>query len=298
VLVAFFAAFALHATARADDSELGSDSWLRGHTFTGAGSCLEVNEGQSLQTGDSVRVFAAGKPMILRRIAYLIRSDRAEQVYKARGFNGVYEGGAIRDSFLCYWGMRAGQTQWVAHCEGIDDEEDLPVAFKGLPKNALTIGGDGKRLSREDLEQASRTLSANIPDEFQRGKVLRAGWRYASAPRSGITEILLGVPFGSGSPWDSIQICILFVQDSRVLTVERLSRVTGVEERVDTEAPELKADNWFKLQEQTMGFFSVSGATSWRRIAINVGFEGVHWSIRAMSPGSPLLWDHYLYTPH
>ncbi len=96
-----FSTFILAGPAMAEDPNSGADPWFRIHVFTGSDGCLAVQEGQSLAPGDSVQVFEKGKPVSTRHIAYLINSDRAEQVYKERRFDGVYKDSALRDSFGC-----------------------------------------------------------------------------------------------------------------------------------------------------------------------------------------------------
>jgi hypothetical protein len=104
-----------------------------------------------------------------RRIAYLISSDRAEQVYKERRFDGVYKDSALRDSFGCYWGTRSEPPRWIARCEdGRNQGLGLPVAIKDLPEDVLTIGGDGQPMTTPDLDGMSQQLSASIPDDFKK----------------------------------------------------------------------------------------------------------------------------------
>lgn len=291
--------FCLTDPASAGGPDSGEDPWFRAHVFTGSGGCLAVQDGQSLEQGDTIQVFEKGKPVSTRRVAYLISSERAEQVYKEWRFDGVYKNSALRDSFGCYWGMRSDPPRWIARCEDAQDQGlGLPVAIRDLPAGSLMIGGDGKVLSPQEVLQESHQLTASTPKEFQESRILRAGRRYTSRPGNGITEILLGRPFGAAAPFDSIQILTLFVHNKRVLAAKRFSRVTGVEERVDSEAPALDEKNWFELQEETMGFFSVDTGSTWNRVSVDIGFEGIVWSIRALSDGSPELWGRDLYTAH
>ena len=298
-LAAVFCTFILAAPTRAAEPNSDGDPWFRIHVFTGSGGCLAVQDGQSLARGDTVQVFEKGKQVSIRRIDYLISSARAEQVYKERRFDGVYKDSALRDSFGCYWGIRPEPPRWIARCDGGPNQDiGLPIAIKDLPKGALTIGGDERPLAPQDVERIAQQISASIPDDFRKDGVLRAGRRYSSDPAHEITEILLGRPFGPATPFDSIQICVLFTYNGRVLAVDRLSRVTGVEERVDTEAPTLDGKNWFEIQDETMGFFSVNAGATWKRISIDIGFEGYLWSICSLTVNLPEVWSHYLYTAH
>ena len=40
------------------------------------------------------------------------------------------------------------------------------------------------------------------------------------------------------------------------------------------------------------------GRRTWRHVTVNVGFEGIYWTIWGLTVGSPILWDHDLYTAH
>jgi hypothetical protein len=195
--------------------------------------------------------------------------------------------------------MNSDPPRWIAHCEDAPNQGlGLPVALNGLPPGAMTIGGDRSSLTAQDLQQFSQDLQASVPAGFSAMNVLRAGWRYSSPPAGEITEVLLGRPFGSRAPYDSIQLCALFVRGGHVLAVDQFSRATGVEERVDTEAPTLDEKNWFDVQEQTIGYFSLDKGATWKRITLDVGFEGYLWTIRTLSDGMPEDWNHYLYTAH
>jgi hypothetical protein len=274
-----------------------SNAWFQSHVFPGAGGCLEVASGQSLEQGDTVQIFEVGEPVTTRRIEYLINNRQAEQVFKKRGFEGVYGDSVQWDSLGCYWWLRADSQLWLARIRETPTQDvHLPLAIKNVPAGTLTIGGDRKAFTSKELQLLKEKLAKAVPAEFQRGKVLQVGWRYSGRGNE-LSEILLGKPFGA-TPYDSIQICMLFVQQGRVLTSSRFSRVTGVEERVDTEAPTLDERSWSEIQDETMGFLSLDQGVTWNRLIVNVGFEGIDWDIEALSPNLPSLWGHYLYTSH
>jgi hypothetical protein len=250
-----------------------------------------------LERGDTVYVFDRGQPVRLTRIVDLVDGKQAERIFSERRFDDVYEDKPLWDSIGCYWGLRAERSRWLARY-GKPDSEGLPVAIKGLPPHSRVIGGDFKRLDEQTLHRILRGIEQSIPTGFRGTNVLRAGRRFRSGPRDEIVEILLGKPFGASEPFDSVQICAVTTLNGRVVDTGYQSRVTGVEERVDTEAPTLDRNSWFEIQEESIGFFSTDSGASWNRIVVNVGFEGIAWTIHRLSKGSPLLWDHYLYIPH
>src|SRR5262249_23576786 len=134
-----------------------------------------------------------------------------------------------------------------------------------------------------------------------REPVLRFGRRYRSGDRE-VIDLFLGRATyhgrGLDAPIDSVSICRVFVSRGRVLAQQRISRVTGRMEHVDVEPPDLNQNNWFAIAEQTLGFVSRDGGTTWDHLSVDVGFEGIQWAIRRLTTGRPARWEFYLYTSH
>jgi hypothetical protein len=130
---------------------------------------------------------------------------------------------------------------------------------------------------------------------------LRAGFRYGSGGNE-LLEVYLGRPWfndGHGeAPIDSIHILHLYLRNGEELSSDDETRVSGQEEHVDLEPPQLNGENWFRSSIETLGFISLDEGKSWLYINRDTGFEGIDWRIRDLSEPSPLLWDCYLYTPH
>jgi len=80
--------------------------------------------------------------------------------------------------------------------------------------------------------------------------------RFESGPAHRLVELFLGKPFGGAqgqeSPIDSIQIGRFFLHNEKVLSLEQFSRVTGQEELVDIEPPQLTTDNRFDNWDDTL----------------------------------------------
>ena len=174
----------------------------------------------------------------------------------------------------------------------------MSLAIEGLPASASTVGGDGKQLDRMGLHILERRIEGVVPNRFSEGRVLRAGWGYGTGKGHALAEVFLGKPFGVGTPFDSVQVCRVFLHNGRVLCVESFTRISGEEERVDTEPPRLNERNWFLLTEETSGYISLDGGTTWDRVSVDCGFEGIVWSISRLAKGMPRLWGFYLYMAH
>lgn len=303
--ISFLCLISLASQVVADQLKPGTDPWFASHTFLGMDGCLAVHGGPRLDHGDSVFIFEAGKPVKTRRISYVISGDSAKQIFDERRFDGVYRDKALWNRIGCYWALRTYQPPFsLARYETADsaDEGSISLAIEGMPASTVMVEGDGSLLDRQDLGALEHGITAFVPEEFSRSKVLRAGRRLGSGPGHDLLEVLLGRPFynasGAGAPIDSIEICRLFMQNGRALAVERYSRVSGQEEHVDLEAPRLDESNWFQPRDVTLGFLSFDGGATWDRISIDVGFEGISWTISRLSEGLPQLWEFYLYTAH
>jgi len=270
------------------------------------GGCLAIRAGQRLGPGDSVLVFAAGKPERWMRISAVVIGDSAKRIFDQRGFDAVYSDHALWNRIGCCWGLgvRADPPALsIARYETPDSSgEELPLGIQGLPASAQSLGGDGRPVGPQELGAFERRIAASVPKAFARGKLLRVGRRYGADPDGGLIELLLGKPAenasGTGAPIDSIEICRLYLRQGRVLSVERFSRASGREEHVDVEPPQLDEKNWYLTAEETLGFLSLDGGATWDRISVDVGFEGISWAISRLAQGVPRLWEFYLYTYH
>ena len=115
-------------------------------------------------------------------------------------------------------------------------------------------------------------------------------------------EVYLGRPFyneGHGeAPIDSIHILCIYLYKGKELSSNAEVRVSGEEEHVDLEPPQLNGENWFRTSIETLGFISLDEGKSWLCIDRDTGFEGIDWRVWRLSEPSRLLWDCYLYTAH
>ena len=90
-----------------------------------------------------------------------------------------------------------------------------------------------------------------------------------------------------------------FFVDGRVAASEDYERTSGVEERVDIEAPQLTDDNWSVLDtETTLAYVSSDDGVSWERLSTNVGFESIIWFVQELREGLPVTFRRDLYTHH
>ncbi len=290
------------SVGHAAQGEPPPNPWYVAHTFVGIGACLQIEKGGRLDEGDSVLVFEAAKPAGHGRIVRLLDVAAAESTYKQRGFDGVYRDKTLWDSIGCYWFLRSGTAVRLARVGIASGDMDGHLAVQGLPASGIAVGSDGTGLDGRGLDSVASQVGRAVPAEYMREGNLRAGRRYVAGRGHELVEAFLGRPFyntrGSGAPIDSIHICRVFLCDGRLLAAGFISRVSGEEERVETAAPELDENNWFEAQEQTMGFISLDGGTTWDWVYEDVGFEGFDWGIVRLVEGLPPQWGNFLYTLH
>jgi hypothetical protein len=174
-------------------------------------------------------------------------------------------------------------------------------AARRLPDRILT--GPGRKLSDEDARAQTRILSELLPARWQSNAVLNHAYRYVDADSHLVVEVYLGLPILNPPvvvpPIQSIAIFRIFTADGRILASEEYERVSGREERVDTEPPQLDLDNWSaSVTERTVAFLSDDLGGTWKRLSTDVGFEGINWVVQALRPGLPEEQRSFLYTPH
>lgn len=69
-----------------------------------------------------------------------------------------------------------------------------------------------------------------------------------------------------------------------------------MEERVET-APDLNTDNWADTTNSAIGFISLNEGKDWDGLFVDVGWEGIGYSIERLN-GSVELFNYSLYTYH
>jgi len=182
-------------------------------------------------------------------------------------------------------------------------ESNFSVYFGIVGTSAILIGGAPVALNPADRASVADRVRPLLPATWPRNRVLVHAYRYQRAGGHQAIEVYAGLPVVNGTgavpPIARISIQRHFLIDDRVAGFDSYERVSGQEERVDTEPPQLTDDNWSRSEtERTVAFVSRDRGRSWERLSINVGFEGVHWIVQALRPGTPVVFHRYLYTTH
>jgi hypothetical protein len=162
--------------------------------------------------------------------------------------------------------------------------------------------GPPTKLSAQETEILLGVATPSVPTSWKRKDVLMHAYRYGPAGGQAAVELYIGRatlnPRGVRPPIKAISIRRVFLVAGRVLASEEYERVSGREERVDTEPPHLTFVNWSVSDtERTVAFVSTDDGASWRRLSTDVGFEGINWVAQHLRDGLPAdRW--FLYTPH
>lgn len=285
-----------------DEPDPGTPGWFSRHVFDGRDGCMAVRRGQSLRPNDEVLVFAAGEKPVLRRIEYVIAGDSLKPIFDERHFQGVHEDKDLWARIGCYWGLGMMADPPADSIARYGSWAGEALAIEGLPRATLAAGGDGRPLDSRELADLTRRVAADLPAGYSDSTSLLAGRCYESVPGHRLVELVLGRPFGvtknDGAVMDSVQMCRIFFDNEDALCFACLSRVSGQEEHVDTEAPELTRDNWFQNIDDTLGFISFDKGATWSRLSVSAGLEGLSYAITGLGPGMPELWGFHLYTNH
>ena len=179
-----------------------------------------------------------------------------------------------------------------------------PALSFGMPSaGMLAVGGRATVLGESESRSLAKTAASWLPAGWESNGALVRGYQYGPADGHTVVELYVGVPTlnvpGTSPPIKAIGITRVFLVDGRPAGFDEYERASGVEERVDTKPPQLTHDNWSRSEtESTVAFVSRDRGRSWERLSTNVGFEGIHWSVHALRPGTTKLFDRYLYTPH
>jgi hypothetical protein len=200
-------------------------------------------------------------------------------------------------------GARANVTQ-LAHISPLPEEHfDYEVFFAVPPSGAIILGGAPTSLGAPERRRLLNGVRSSLPRSWRIERTLVRVYRYGPASGHVIDELYVGLPTlnpaGTSPPIKRISVRRFFLIDGRLAASEQYERESGVEERVDTDPPELTYENWSRSEtEETIAFISRDGAGSWERLSTNGGFEGIHWIVQSLQEGLPELFHRWLYTHH
>ncbi len=306
------------------------------NTFINFFNCLGIYSGTSLDRGEKVWLFSSGQAPTVVKIVHVIGAKEAEKRFDVLGFDRVFSDKLLWAEFGCVHSFRGDMPGSLARMSPEPKNSDsLGLAIRGLPASAWISTGKGvsvsmniknnpylrtvrplvtdacyapdslirvkkfpirkgraiiqldigkvKKLSPEKRKQ-------KIEEEMQQKERIYQKWAWPKYKKEILKEL------EKKNFVESVEICRFFLDGKRVLKEMKISRSTGVEERVET-APDLNTDNWADTTDSAVGFISLNEGKDWDVILVDVGWEGIYYSIEQLN-GSAVHYKRYLYTYH
>ncbi len=306
------------------------------NTFINYFNCLGIYAGTSLSRGEKVWLFSSGQIPTVVKIVHVIGAKEAEKRFKVLGFDKVYSDKLLSAELGCVHSFRGDMPESLARMSPEPKNSfSLGLAIRGLPASAWISRGKGDSVSMNiknnpylGLVRPFVTDACYAPDSLIRvkkfpirkgraiiqldiGKVKKLGpekrkqkieeemqqqeriykkWAWPKYKQSILKEL------EKKDYVESVEICGFFLDGKRVLKEMKISRSTGVEERVDT-APDLNTDNWEDTTDNAIGFISLNEGKDWDVLLVDGGWEGINYSIQQLN-GSVVHYERYLYTYH
>jgi hypothetical protein len=261
--------------------------------------CLAVEEQHQLRVGSPRVVLApAQEPRQVTVDAMVPWREPSTERRPHGDCTGAYKSD-LQDSA----GSRARVTKF-AHISPLpEDHFGYEILFAVPPSGAIIRGGAPTALGAQERRRLVNGVRSSLPRSWRVDRTLVRAYRYGRASDHAIDELYVGLPTlnpaGTSPPIKRISIRRFFLIDGRLAASEKYERTSGVEERVDTEPPELTYENWSRSEtEETVAFISRDGGRSWERLSTNGGFEGIHWIVQSLREGLPELFHRWLYTSH
>ena len=307
-----------------------------GNTFIIYYSCVGVYPLTSIRLQEKVWIFSKDQAPMRGKVTQVIPAAEAEKKFDALSLDKVRNNKPLWSEIGCVHSFRGDMPVSLARVSAeTEGKFDIGFAIRGLPVGAWISKGKGDSVSmgvKDNLYvRAVRHLVTDAcyaPDSLTRVKKfpIREGRtivqldigkvkKFSPEKRRQVIEeeMQQAERIYDQSSWpkykkvfleelekkvniESVEICRFFLDGKRVLKAEKISRRTGVDERVDT-APDLNADSWANTTGSAISFISLNEGKDWDALFVDVGFEGINYSIQRLD--SPdVLYSRSLYTSH
>jgi hypothetical protein len=265
----------------------------------GHGPCVAIEEGWAVDPGTRLLAIARGK------------EPAGVTIEELRPWQGRSFGGPRRPRTDC--------TSWFQE-DVTGDSGDRAVPVKSLARVSISsddwaffalepqppriiVAGAPRSVGPAERRRLIEAVRRSLPPSWTPTRALVSAQRFGPTRGHQVIELSVGWPArnaqGITPSIKHVAIRRFFLVDGHVAASEDFERTSGVEERVDTAAPELTDDNWSVLDtETTLAFVSSDDGTSWQRLSTNVGFETTIWLVQGLREGLPVLFLRELYTHH
>ena len=307
VLVMLLLGTVLAMSAKPDTSDTGAlveraaqRGSASGAYLIGRGPCVAIEEGLSVARGTRLLALAPG------------RKPRDVTIESLQPWTGRSYGGPSRPRTDCAsWfeeeittesGDRRVPVKWLARVS-IPMEEGNAFFALAPQSSRIIVAGPPRTVGQAEARRLFTAVRGSLPASWAPARTLVRAQRYGPADGHQVIELSVGWPTrnpqGATPPIKHVAIRRFFLVDGRVAAAEDYERTSGVEERVDTEAPQLTDGNWSVPDTRTtLAFVSRDDGASWERLSTNVGFETTIWLVHGLRQGLPVTFRRDLYTHH
>ncbi len=307
-----------------------------GNTFINYGSCLGLYPEASLRLDEKVWIFSKDLSPTLGKVVHVIPAADAKKKFDDLGFDKVYKDKPLWAEIRCAHSFRGDMPVSLAQVAPEPKDSDaLGFAIRGLPAGAWIANGKGESVAMDvkgnpyvglvrnfdtdacyapdslirvrqfpirngraifqlDIGKIQKVSpekrKQKIEEEMRRVESVYAKWAWPEYKKKTLEKLERKDFF------ESVEICRFFLDEKRVLIAEKISRTTGVDERVDT-APDLNTDNWADTTASAIGFISLNEGKDWDVLLVDVGWEGINYVIQRLN-GSVVHYNRNLYTYH
>lgn len=331
---AFCVSIALVASMPAQ-AEVEVEFTYYGNTFINYNNCLGIYADAFLVLEEKVWLFSMDQSPIFGKVIRVTPAEDAQKRFNALGFNKVYADKPLWAEIGCAHSFRGDMPVSLARVTPEPEDSSIGFAIRGLPAGAWIAEGKGDSVAMDvkdnpytGLVRHLVTDACYVPDslirvkrfpvrkgrsiiqldignvkkvspekrklkieeEMQRVESVYAKWAWPEYKKKALVEL------EKKDFVESVEICRFFLDEKRVLKAEMISRRTGVDERVDTPT-DMDTDNWADTTTSAIGFISLNRGKDWDVLFVNVGWEGINYSIERLN-GSAVHYSRSLYTHH
>lgn len=306
------------------------------NTFINYWSCLGIYPGTSLGPEEKVWFFSMDQSPMIGKIVHVIPAAEAQKRFDALGFDKVYKDKPLWAGIGCAHYYRGDMPESLARVTPEpEDSSSIGFAIRGLPAGAWVSEGkgdavamgvkdnpyvesvrhlvtdacyapdslvrvkrfpvrEGREIVQLDIGKVKKVSpekrKQNIEEEMRRVESIYAKWAWPEAKKKKLEKL------EKKDFVESVEICRFFLDEKRVLKEQKISRRTGVDERVDTPT-DMDTDNWADTTDSAIGFISLNEGKDWDVLLVDVGFEGINYSIQRLND-SVVHYSRSLYTYH
>jgi len=307
------------------------------NTFINYWSCLGIYPGTTLALEEKVWIFSMDQSPMTGKVVHVTSAAEAKKKFDALGFKKVYDDKPLWAEIGCAHSYRGDMPESLARVTPEpEDSSSIGFAIRGLPASAWIAGGKsdsvavvakdnpylepvrhlvtdacfapdslirvkqfliinkGSAIIQLDIGKVKKVSpekrKQNIEEEMRKVEKGYVKWAWPEYKKKKLEE------WERKDYVESVEICRFYLNKNRVLKAEKISRRTGVEERVDTPT-DMDTDNWADTTGSAIGFISLNEGKEWDVLLVNVGFEGINYSIQRLND-SVELYNRSLYTYH